>query len=195
VRQYLVTTRAPERKAILAELDSLEGATPAYIAAIVADPQRVVPGSAMPRTEMPETTRELIVQYLTALPAKSPATDAPVPTPNVTVAGEPPDGALLYAHWCASCHGAGGKGDGPNANALPVKPAEHASRQLMAVRSDDALYDTIAGGGAIMNRSPRMPAFGGTLSEGEIRALVAHIRTLCGCTGPAWSRDGAGVRK
>jgi predicted esterase len=36
VRQYLLTTRAPERKDILARLDSLEGATPAYIAAIIA---------------------------------------------------------------------------------------------------------------------------------------------------------------
>lgn len=62
----------------------------------------------------------------------------------------------------------------------------------MELRSDDALYDTIAGGGAIMNRSPRMPAFGATLTYGEIRALVSHIRTLCNCEGPAWSRgDGA----
>jgi hypothetical protein len=39
-----------------------------------------------------------------------------------------------------------------------------------------------------MNRSPRMPAFGATLSAAEIRALVRHIRTLCRCEGPAWSR-------
>ena len=50
--------------------------------------------------------------------------------------------------------------------------------------------DTIDGGGAIMNRSARMPAFGGSLSPTKIRALVAHIRSLCRCVGPAWSRDG-----
>ena len=58
----------------------------------------------------------------------------------------------------------------------------------MSARSDDALFDTIDGGGAIMDRSPRMPPFGGTLSARDIRALVAYIRTLCACQGPAWSR-------
>jgi mono/diheme cytochrome c family protein len=64
----------------------------------------------------------------------------------------------------------------------------------MSARPDDALYDTIAGGGAIMNRSARMPAFGTTLSPAQIRALVRHIRTLCRCTGPAWSSDGSAPR-
>ena len=99
-----------------------------------------------------------------------------------------PDGAALYAKWCASCHGATGRGDGVNAPNLPVKPTAHASREVMAARPDDSLFDTIAGGGAIMNRSPRMPAFGATLSPAEIRALVRHIRNLCGCQGPEWSR-------
>jgi hypothetical protein len=39
-----------------------------------------------------------------------------------------------------------------------------------------------------MGRSPRMPAFGATLTSAEIRALVRHIRTLCRCEGPSWSR-------
>jgi hypothetical protein len=61
----------------------------------------------------------------------------------------------------------------------------------MSKRSDDALYDTIAAGGAVMNRSPRMPAFGASLMPDEMRALVRHIRELCRCQGPEWSRDGA----
>ena len=65
----------------------------------------------------------------------------------------------------------------------------------MSARSDDDLYDTIAGGGAIMNRSPRMPAYGTTLAPAQIRALVRHIRTLCQCAGPSWSTDGAAVPK
>ena len=46
-------------------------------------------------------------------------------------AGEPglnPDptreGSLLYRHFCASCHGAGGHGDGPVAEFLTVKPTD-----------------------------------------------------------------------
>lgn len=161
--------------------------SPAWIAAIVADPQRVVPGSAMPRTKMPESTRNLIVRYLSALPGTAATPD---PGPPTTPAPPPaPDGPALYARWCASCHGATGRGDGPNAANLPVRPAAHASRDAMAARPDDSLFDTIASGGAVMNRSPRMPAFGATLPAADIRALVRHIRTLCRCEGPAWSRD------
>ena len=98
----------------------------------------------------------------------------------------------IFKTRCTMCHGPGGKGDGPNARALPVPPARHASREAMSVRPDDSLYDTIAGGGAIMNRSPRMPAYGTTLSPPQIRALVRHIRSLCQCAGPAWSTDGRG---
>jgi mono/diheme cytochrome c family protein len=100
------------------------------------------------------------------------------------------DGPALYARWCAGCHGATGRGDGPNAAYLPVRPAAHTDAAAMRTRTDAVLFDMIAGGGAIMNRSPRMPAFGETLTPGEIRALVAHLRTLCRCEGPAWSRDG-----
>ena len=156
----------------------------AYIAAMIADPQRVVPGSAMPRIAMPSSTRDLIVRYLASQPGNAP--DVPIPAAAPPAA--PSDGSALYARWCAACHGDTGKGDGPNAARLPVKPAAHASREAMSARPDDSLYDTIASGGAVMNRSPRMPPFGGSLTPAEIRALVRHIRTLCRCEGPAWSR-------
>jgi len=159
----------------------------AYVAAMIADPQRVVPGSVMPRTAMPEATREVITRYLGgaegAEGAKGTLSSAPAATPSA-----PTDGAALYVKWCAACHGATGRADGPNAPNLPVKPAVHASKEAMAARPDDSLFDTIAAGGAVMNRSPRMPAFGATLSPAEIRALVRQIRTLCACEGPAWSR-------
>jgi mono/diheme cytochrome c family protein len=136
---------------------------------------------------MAEATRELITRYLggTAGP------EAGGQRPEVPSAGAVSSerGAQLYGRWCASCHGAEGKGDGPNAANLPVKPAVHSSRDAMSARPDDSLFDTIASGGAVMNRSPRMPPFGGTLSPAEIRALVRQIRTLCRCEGPAWSRN------
>jgi mono/diheme cytochrome c family protein len=163
-----------------------ERRSPEYIAAMVADPQRVLPGTAMPLVRMPEATRELVVRYLASLPGSAPGGAPALQTASVTE-----DGPALYARFCASCHGRAGAGDGPNAKNLPVPPAKHSSAEAMAQRSDDALYDTIAGGGAVMNRSARMPPFGGTLSDPQIRALVAHIRTLCRCQGPAWSRESA----
>ncbi|MCC6319788.1 MAG: c-type cytochrome [Gemmatimonadaceae bacterium] len=155
----------------------------AYIAAMVDDPQRLVPGSLMPRLTMAPATRDLIVRYLQTRPGTG-------ATPPAGAARAVPDagGPALYGRWCAPCHGASGRGDGLNASRLPVTPAAHASAASMSARSDDALYDTIASGGAIMNRSPRMPAFGETLTPPQIRALVAEIRRLCRCEGPAWSR-------
>jgi len=161
----------------------------AFVAAMIDDPQRTVPGSAMPKTAMLPATRDLIVRYLSSLPGE--ATQAPAAAIPAPTTGGEREGSALYGRWCAACHGAGGRGDGPNAAYLPVRPAAHADAVAMSARSDDALYDTIAGGGGIMNRSPRMPAFGETLSDAQIRALVGYIRTLCGCQGPPWSRDGA----
>ena len=161
----------------------------AYVVSMIDDPQRVVPGAMMPRIELAAGTRTLLLRYLTG------TRDVPPPAvPNVPAApafaGADTSGARLYARFCAGCHGAGGRGDGPNARYLPVPPAVHASREAMARRTDDRLYDAIATGGATLGRSPRMPPFGGTLTPVQISALVRHIRALCGCEQPRWAVDG-----
>jgi len=157
----------------------------AYVAAMLDDPQRTVPGTMMPRVPLPASTRTLLVRYLTGA--------ADVPAPATAAAPSPGDtsGARLYARFCAGCHGAAGGGDGPNAARLPVRPAVHASAGEMARRTDDRLYDAIAAGGESLGRSPRMPPFGATLAPAQIDALVRYIRTLCRCTQPAWAADGA----
>ncbi|NIP83599.1 MAG: c-type cytochrome, partial [Gemmatimonadetes bacterium] len=104
--------------------------------------------------------------------------------------GTGPDGAVLYARHCTICHGSDGGADGPNTAYLPTPPTAHADGGHMSTRPDDALFDGIHAGGRILGKSHRMPAFGATLGPGEIRALVAHMRTLCACSGPAWSEDG-----
>jgi mono/diheme cytochrome c family protein len=52
----------------------------AYIAAMIADPQGTVPGSVMPRTEMPPATRDLISRYLASRPGSAIA-EASIPRP------------------------------------------------------------------------------------------------------------------
>jgi mono/diheme cytochrome c family protein len=37
---------------------------------------------------------------------------------------DPSSGKAMYASYCAACHGAGGKGDGPAASAFKVPPAD-----------------------------------------------------------------------
>lgn len=158
----------------------------AYIRAMIDDPQRVVPGSLMPRSRLDSATKALITSYLSR--NASPGS-VPVLVPVQVNRSPVPDPRSLYVRWCSGCHGPNGAGDGPNARYLPVKPAAHRDAAAMASRPDDSLYDAIAAGGAIMGKSPRMPAFAGTLTPGEIRSLVGYIRTLCSCAGPAWSRD------
>lgn len=155
-----------------------------YIRAMIEDPQRTVPGSAMPRTRMSDATRELVIALLSRNAHGNDAPSAP-PPPGPAA---PASGAALYARWCAGCHGATGHADGPNAARLPVPPRAHDDARRMRERGDDELYDTIAAGGAVMGMSARMPAFGATLDDGELRALVAHLRTLCRCSGPSWGR-------
>jgi len=164
----------------------------AYIDAIIDDPQRTVLGAAMPKTPMTPELRSLLARYLAAQGApKGVASSDAAPPKLPAPPALPPDGAALYARWCVSCHGERGNGDGPNARHLPKRPAAHADKTLMQTRPDDALYDVIAAGGTILSPGSRMPSFGATLSDAELRALVAHLRKLCVCEGPAWSSDGA----
>jgi mono/diheme cytochrome c family protein len=136
---------------------------------------------------LPEPTIALIASYLTQREpvAARPRPEAPGSTPP-TAGG---DGAALYGRHCAACHGTAGRADGPNARFLPVRPTAHADSAYMSRRSDDALFDATFAGGFIMNRSNRMPPFGETLTRAQIWSLVRHLRTLCHCEGPAWSRE------
>lgn len=138
-----------------------------YIAAIVRDPQRVMPGTSMPRHPMPASQEELIVRYLATRAGAATGDSAAA---IVSAVPEDRTAPALYTRFCAGCHGATGGGDGPNAKFLPVPPAAHRS--------------------SAANRSPRMPAFALALQPAEIQSLVRHIRGLCRCEGPAWSTDG-----
>jgi cytochrome c oxidase cbb3-type subunit III len=144
---------------------------------IIKDPQSMYPGTIMPKVSLDSTTRSLIVAYLRSLPV----------TPAVRPMTAPKESSL-YGRHCAPCHGAAGKGDGYNAPYLPTKPAVHSDAKAMSLRSDDMLYDAIATGGYTLDKSPRMPPFGNSLTPAQIRELVKHIRQLCKCQGPSWSR-------
>jgi mono/diheme cytochrome c family protein len=159
-----------------------------YVLSMIRDPSTTVPGTIMPRQSIPERDARRLAAYLHALP--------PVETtlvgraPEALPAGAELDGAALYARHCAACHGEQGGGDGWNVPNLGVTPTIHADATAMSTRPDDTLYDGIAAGGFVLDRSPLMPAFGALLEPAQIRALVAHIRTLCSCAQPEWAEPG-----
>lgn len=92
-------------------------------------------------------------------------------------------GAQLYATHCVGCHG-----DREGGGALTGVPS-HGPDGHTWHHSDRNLTDIILNGsgemGEMMRRmmgvpqeTPRMPAFKGTLSENDVRAILAYIKTF-----------------
>lgn len=164
---------------------------PAHVRAMLEDPAAAAPGTIMPRPLLEPADIERIVALLTHNEDARDVWREPmtVLNPRVYVPATGDDAAAVYDRSCAVCHGRTGIGTGINATFLEARPTNHADSIAMSERPDDTLYDGIAAGGRILGRSEAMPAFGGSLEPETIHALVAHIRTLCRCEGPAWSRD------
>lgn len=94
------------------------------------------------------------------------------------VAQDKAEGKKYYMTYCSGCHGEGGKGDGPAAVSLPIKPANHTDGAVMNELSDQFLLDIISKGGSAVGKSPFMPPWGGQLREKQIRDVIAYVRSL-----------------
>ena len=82
-------------------------------------------------------------------------------------------GAALFRTHCATCHGAGGRGDGPGGAGLPRPPADLTAPHTAQHTAGDMFWwltHGIPAGG--------MPAFDAVLSEEERWDLINFIRTL-----------------
>jgi cytochrome c6 len=79
-------------------------------------------------------------------------------------------GGDLFATKCASCHGKDGAGNTPMGKNLKLRDLGSADVQKM---SDKELKDIVDKG-----KPPKMPAYGGKLSETQIDDLVKFIRSL-----------------
>jgi hypothetical protein len=77
-----------------------------------------------------------------------------------------------------SCHGPEGRGDGPSAAALPIKPWNLTDGRIMNGVPDEFLALTIRKGGAAVGLSPLMPAWEGYLGAEQIADVVAYVRSL-----------------
>jgi cytochrome c oxidase cbb3-type subunit 3 len=92
--------------------------------------------------------------------------------------GNEVNGKKLYLTYCFLCHGPSGQGDGFAASVQPTKPRNLADDPYMSTRSDKQLFDAISGGGPAFHGSMTMPYWRESLTEAEIRDLVAYVRTL-----------------
>ncbi|MBI3090554.1 MAG: cytochrome c [Candidatus Tectomicrobia bacterium] len=92
--------------------------------------------------------------------------------------GDPAKGKAHYQALCAACHGTTGRGDGPAAAALDPKPRNHADGATMNKLSDEHLVTVIKNGGAAVGKSPLMPPWRDSLSDTQVRDVIAYLRAL-----------------
>ncbi len=126
---------------------------------------------AMPRPLRPLPALVLAIFVLGAFAAALAwVLDTPRPRPGAARAER------IFVTLCTECHGTDGRGSWRAALFL-IRPGDLTDPARMARDSDQYLFDIIKQGGAPIGR-PGMPAFGGALSDGDIRELVAYLRGL-----------------
>jgi mono/diheme cytochrome c family protein len=93
---------------------------------------------------------------------------------GLVASAQPAHGKVLYAQYCASCHGAGGHGEFDWQNRARGAPAldssghawHHEDAQLMSMILDKPAPDS------------RMPPWRGVLSRSDAADLIAYMKTL-----------------
>jgi mono/diheme cytochrome c family protein len=103
-----------------------------------------------------------------AVPEDARAVPNPLPV-NVEVIEE---GAHLYQLHCRSCHGDGGKGDGPMTKYVKPAPADFSTPEAQDRMTDGEIFYKISAG-----KNP-MPRFKGKLKEEKRWILVHYVRKL-----------------
>ena len=77
------------------------------------------------------------------------------------------DGAVLWGQHCASCHGKDGSGSTMMGKKLAVKDY-----------TKDQSFSDAEATNVIKNGKGKMKGFGGKLSDADVKALVAYVRSL-----------------
>jgi cytochrome c oxidase cbb3-type subunit 3 len=84
-------------------------------------------------------------------------------------------GRAVYAGRCALCHGQNGEGDGKMARIIKEPPPFNLT---LSGLPDVYLRRIITQGGAELGRSPRMPPWGGDLTDPEIESVMLYVKSL-----------------
>jgi cytochrome c oxidase cbb3-type subunit 3 len=89
--------------------------------------------------------------------------------------------AKRYDTYCAQCHGVNRNGKGVNTIGLSVQPRDHSDTAGMSTLPATQMFTAIKGGGAAVNKSALMPAWGSVLTDDEINDMVDYLRHVCKC--------------
>jgi cbb3-type cytochrome c oxidase subunit III len=119
-----------------------------------------------------------LVAYIRAgLPPVAGAEPPLVPTDQ----GEPVAGAALYGKYgCINCHGPNGLGGIPNPQSPDKAIPPLSGADFFSEFNTDAKIKEIIRTGSVLGSAPivSMPHWGGILSDDQLDALVAYIKTL-----------------
>ncbi|BDN97120.1 alcohol dehydrogenase [Citrobacter braakii] len=133
-----------------------------------------------------------IAQYLLSLKSEKPETVRAAAT-TVSWSNSPEAGKVTYNRYCSTCHGLEGKGTDDNAPSLINNP-------LVMVDDPTPLFRVIAHGAETPTTrgsvSFKMPAYGGMLSDNEMRDVINYVRKSWGeGNGEVSQEDLAGIKK
>jgi mono/diheme cytochrome c family protein len=121
-----------------------------------------------------------------ASPASAtPAPEAPAAATPAPLAYGARLGKVTFTHYCQTCHGETGAGDGFNAFNLDPHPRDLSDLDFQKKKSDADLADAIRRGGAGVGLSALMPPWGRTLSARQVDEVVLYLRTLPALRKPA----------
>lgn len=101
--------------------------------------------------------------------------------------------AVLYAHACAACHGADGRGRSVEDRGFEIELPDFTDCEFSSREPDPDWYAVVHEGGPVRAFDRMMPAFGDALSEEEIHAVLRHVRTFC--SNDDWPRGEFNVPK
>ena len=87
-------------------------------------------------------------------------------------------GAEIYKDACASCHGADGRGS-PEGSAITTPLPDFTDCVIATAETTANWKGLIRHGGKFLGMSDQMPAFGDSLGDDEIRAVIAYVHAFC----------------
>ena len=105
--------------------------------------------------------------------------------PAAAFAGDAAAGKTTFTMFCSSCHGDGGKGDGPVGAVLNPPPRDLTKGEFKfdtdgdgKPGTDQDLLNVIVNGAGKYGGSAQMAPWGGSLSESDRANVLAFIRSL-----------------
>jgi mono/diheme cytochrome c family protein len=143
---------------------------------------RGLPGTGMvPQDHLSDEDVRAVIAYIKSLSPKFAAGAAPVP---LAIPPEPPRtddaiarGRAVYAKAeCQECHGGEGRGDGPSAKDLKIKPTDLTRRPLKSGPTARDIVRTVLTG---LDGTP-MPSYHLLLDDGELWDLAYYVASLGG---------------